>query len=174
MARQSILDILSTADDPRAAALSNFLPFPFTLDGVACASMEGFLQSLKTKDRETQLAVCQKSGKAAKKTFEGKRENRRWRLTGFLWWKGNGVFRYGRAYQSLLTRAYDALYENPDFRKVLAETYACRLKHSLGKKHKWQTVLTEKEFIAQLDRLRKRYFTDNPRFRIRLPEGKDE
>jgi predicted NAD-dependent protein-ADP-ribosyltransferase YbiA (DUF1768 family) len=29
------------------ASLSNFAPHPFTIDGVECASMEGFLQSLK-------------------------------------------------------------------------------------------------------------------------------
>ena len=32
-----------------SSALSNFAPHEFELDGVKCASMEGFLQSLKFK-----------------------------------------------------------------------------------------------------------------------------
>lgn len=37
-----------------SAALSNFAPHPFTIDGIQCNSMEGFLQSLKFKDEEMQ------------------------------------------------------------------------------------------------------------------------
>ena len=33
-----------------SAALSNFTPHPFVIDGIECASIEGFLQSLKFKD----------------------------------------------------------------------------------------------------------------------------
>ncbi len=36
------------------------------MDAVACASMEGFLQSLKYADVDTQKAICQLSGKEAK------------------------------------------------------------------------------------------------------------
>lgn len=44
------LDIGSGKDYP-SNALSNFAPHPFIIDGVECNSMEGFLQSLKFKDR---------------------------------------------------------------------------------------------------------------------------
>lgn len=40
------LDIHSGHDYP-SGALSNFAPHPFVLDGVECASMEGFLQALE-------------------------------------------------------------------------------------------------------------------------------
>ena len=53
-----------------SAALSNFAPHPFTIDGVECASMEGFLQSLKYKEPDMQIEVCKLVGKAAK--FKGK------------------------------------------------------------------------------------------------------
>lgn len=42
----NVMDIKSGCGYP-ASALSNFAPHPFVLDGVYCASMEGFLQSLK-------------------------------------------------------------------------------------------------------------------------------
>jgi predicted NAD-dependent protein-ADP-ribosyltransferase YbiA (DUF1768 family) len=57
-------------------ALSNFAPHPFILDGVECASMEGFLQSLKFKNPDMQRHVCTLVGKAAK--FKGK---------GKKWWR---------------------------------------------------------------------------------------
>lgn len=38
------MDIRSGKDYP-SSALSNFAPHPFEIDGVKCASMEGFLQS---------------------------------------------------------------------------------------------------------------------------------
>jgi len=41
------MDIKSGVGYP-ASSLSNFSPHPFVLDGVQIASMEGFLQSLKT------------------------------------------------------------------------------------------------------------------------------
>lgn len=40
------MDIGSGTGFP-TAALSNFAPHPFIIDGVECNSMEGFLQSLK-------------------------------------------------------------------------------------------------------------------------------
>ena len=49
-----------------SSALSNFSPHPFVLDGIECASMEGFLQSLKFKNPDMQREVCKLVGKAAK------------------------------------------------------------------------------------------------------------
>ena len=51
------LDIKAKAPFP-AGALSNFAMHAFTFDGVACASMEGFLQSLKIEDVSEQTRVC--------------------------------------------------------------------------------------------------------------------
>ena len=56
------MDIGSGTGYP-AAALSNFAPHAFMLDGVECASMEGFLQALKFSNPDMQREVC-KSVKA--------------------------------------------------------------------------------------------------------------
>jgi predicted NAD-dependent protein-ADP-ribosyltransferase YbiA (DUF1768 family) len=45
------MDIGSGSGFP-SAALSNFAPHPFVIDGVECNSMEGFLQSLKFSNPE--------------------------------------------------------------------------------------------------------------------------
>ena len=52
------MDIGSRAGYP-ASALSNFAPHRFIFDDVECASMEGFLQSLKFKSPEMQKEVCE-------------------------------------------------------------------------------------------------------------------
>lgn len=62
------MDIGSGNNYP-SAALYNFSPHPFIIDGVECASMEGFLQSLKFKNPDMQIEVCKLVGKAAK--FKG-------------------------------------------------------------------------------------------------------
>ncbi len=51
------MDIGSGTGYP-SASLSNFAPHAFVIDGVECASMEGFLQSLKFQDPEMQKHVC--------------------------------------------------------------------------------------------------------------------
>lgn len=65
------MDIGSGTGYP-SAALSNFAPHAFTIDGIECASMEGFLQSLKFENPEIQRQVCTLVGKAAK--FKGKKK----------------------------------------------------------------------------------------------------
>lgn len=143
------MDIGSGAGYP-AANLSNFHPHPFVIDGVACNSMEGFLQSLKFESVEMQEYVCTLVGKAAK--FKGKKKN--WWRTQTLYWRGVAIKRDSQEYQDLLDRAYAALNENSAFRKALEATGTASLTHSIGKNDIHQTVLTAKEFCSRLMKLR--------------------
>jgi predicted NAD-dependent protein-ADP-ribosyltransferase YbiA (DUF1768 family) len=133
-----------------ASALSNFAPHPFIIDGVECASMEGFLQSLKFKNPEMQKEVCKLVGKAAK--FKGKKK--KWWREQTLFWQGHPIKRDSEEFQLLLTKAFDALFENDGFRNALKATNNSTLTHSIGKNDIHRTVLTEREFIHQLNRLR--------------------
>ena len=133
-----------------SAALSNFTPHPFVIDGVACASMEGFLQSLKFKEPAMQVEVCKLVGKAAK--FKGKKK--KWWRTQTLYWKGVEYKRDSEEYQELLDRAFDALAENTSFQKALLATNNATLTHSIGKSKIQETVLTKQEFCSRLTRIR--------------------
>lgn len=135
-----------------SGALSNFAPHPFVLDGVECASMEGFLQSLKFKSPDMQVHVCTLVGKKAK--FKGK--GKKWWRTGILYWRGQEIDRYGKEYQDLLDRAFEALFGNTKFHKALAATGSAVLTHSIGKNDPKKTVLTTSEFCGRLTRLRER------------------
>ena len=149
-----MIDIYSKGEYP-ANVLSNFYPNSFELDGVHCASMEGFLQSLKFYSRKKQKKICKLSGIAAKSsanTFI----NIRWKLTQSLYWQGVRYRRSSSEYTQLVTRAFDSIYNNPEFKRALVSTGNVNIKHSIGKQNKKDTVLTEKEFIEQLYRLRRK------------------
>lgn len=143
------MDIGSGAGYP-SAALSNFAPHPFVIDGVLCNSMEGFLQSLKFKDLGMQEQVCLLVGKAAK--FKGKKK--KWWREQRLYWRGVEYDRAGEEYQLLLDRAFLALSTNEGFAKALAATGSAELTHSIGKTKITETVLTRSEFCRRLTRLR--------------------
>ena len=133
-----------------AGTLSNFAPHGFVVDGIECASMEGFLQSLKFSSQEMQIEVCKLIGKAAK----SKGSSKDWRQKQTLYGKGKAYKRDSEEYQKLLDKAYKQLAKNEGFKKALLATGNATLTHSLGKKKKSETVLTTKEFTSRLTRLR--------------------
>lgn len=143
------MDIGSGSGYPESN-LSNFHPHAFIVDDVKCASMEGFLQSLKFKSPEMQIHVCTLVGKGAK--FKGKKK--KWFRTQTLWWKGIEIDRHGEEYQELLDKAYKELSKNRGFRRALLKTHNATLKHSMGKNKKNETVLTVSEFCSRLTRIR--------------------
>lgn len=144
------LDIKSKAPWP-AGALSNFAAHAFTIDGIACASMEGFLQSLKIADAAEQARVCTLVGEIA----QGTGQAYDWRPSQTLWWRGEAYLRRSPDYQTLLDRAYQALHDQSQaFREALAATGGMPLAHSVGKDDPAQTVLTVDEMISRLGRLR--------------------
>lgn len=151
--QDTVLDIMSKAEQP-LNILSNFHPNEFELDGIQCASMEGFLQSLKTNDPDEQIRVCALNGATAKLYFAHTWKNLRWKLTGVLCWKGQKIKRTSRAYELLLDRAYAALAENPQFAAALLATGDAVLVHSIGKHNRRLTVLTEAEFVSRLMNIR--------------------
>ena len=155
MNEQKTIDIISKGEYP-SGVLSNFHPREFFVDGVKCASMEGFLQSLKTKNVSDQEKICALTGKEAKNYFHRKWNNLRWRLTGNLYWRGKIIKRKGEEYQALLLRAYDEMAKDEEFRLALKATENAVLIHSIGKQSERKTVLTESEFIFQLVRIREK------------------
>ena len=133
-----------------AAALSNFSPHPFVIDDIECASMEGFLQSLKFSNPDMQKEVCKMVGKQAK--FKGKKK--KWHKTQTLYWQGQEIKRNSEEYQQLLDRAFKALAANESFKKALLATGNATLTHSIGKNKQSETVLTKSEFCSRLMKIR--------------------
>ncbi len=147
--RGKAIDIWSKSPYP-ANVLSNLYPNAFLMDGVTCASMEGFLQSLKYASIDTQKAICQLSGKEAKNMT-----NNLWQETQQVYWQGTTINRQSDAFQQLIQRAYQALYEqNEVFRNALLATRDKKLYHSNGEPNPYKTILTEQELCSVLMNLR--------------------
>lgn len=149
--KEITMDIGSGSGYP-SSNLSNFSPHGFVVDGVECASMEGFLQSLKFQDPEMQKHVCTLVGKAAK--FKGKKK--KWWKTQTLYWQGEAIPRDSERYQELLDKAFNALAENSSFKRALLATQNATLTHNMGKKKPSETVLTKNEFTSRLTAIRSR------------------
>ena len=130
--------------------LSNFAPNGFTIDGVECASMEGFLQSLKFKNPDMQVEICKLVGIGAKRA--GAKKD--WRKTQTLYWRGVEYKRDSQEYQDLLDRAYNELSKNTAFQRALLATGNANLTHSIGKNKISETVLTKQEFCSRLMSIR--------------------
>ena len=136
-----------------SSALSNFAPHPFVLDGVQCASMEGFLQSLKFDKLHIQIEVCKLVGKSAK--FRGKARTKNWQRVQKLWWKGVEFARDSEYYQRLLDRAYMHMcLQSESFRNALIASGDAVFTHTIGRNNPKETVLTQSEFCSRLTYLR--------------------
>lgn len=116
--------------------------------------MEGFLRSLAEKDSSIQKIICSYSNLPAYKLKFGLDD---WRPTQILYWQGNEISRYSTDYQELLTKAYDALFENHLFKKLLKGTIGKYLIHSIGNDLICESLLTEAEYRYQLNRLRDKF-----------------
>jgi predicted NAD-dependent protein-ADP-ribosyltransferase YbiA (DUF1768 family) len=136
-----------------AGALSNFAPHPFIFRNIPCNSMEGFLQGLKFKNADMQTHTCSLVGRAAK--AHGRNKN--WQTTQTLWWQGEPIKRESDEYQDLLDEAFNAMFDqNKKAQKALLATKNAKLKHSIGRSKKNETVLTTQEFCSRLMSIRSR------------------
>lgn len=82
-----------------------------------------------------------------------------------LLWQGQEIDRFGAEYQELLNKAYDAVFENKEFREALRASGKRTFIHSMGKNDPRQTVLTEKELCDQLYILRNKLLKQNKKHR---------
>lgn len=157
-----MIDIYSKGEYP-ANSLSNFAEHPFTLDGMAIVSMEGFLQALKYRCPKKQAQICSLSGKQAKRAGKHKYL---WRMTKTVFWNGQRLHLLSDELQLLIDRAYQAMYEqNPEFQQALLDTGGEELAHTIGKTRADKTILTEYQFVQHLYRLRCRQ--NNPSQHLR-------
>ena len=144
------MDVSSRGKYP-ANKLSNFAGHRFEIDGVVCNSMEGFLQALKFKSPEMQVEVCKLVGFGAKK----KGSNKNWQQSQTLYWQGQEINRQSDEYQTLITRAYDCMFDQSDsFRRALSAAGDAKLTHKMGRNKPAETVLTTNEFISRLNACR--------------------
>lgn len=153
-----MIDIRGDSKNRVAARLSNFTERHFTFRRVKCACIEGILQSLKCQEIRMQRMLCEFDGRAAQKCGQ---DFNSWKKNQVLWWDGIGYIRSSHEYVHLITRVYDAVYEqDASFKEDLLALGHDEIQHSIGKSDMSDTVLTEVEMIHQLNRLRIRALAD--------------
>lgn len=146
-----MIDIHSSAPYP-ANVLSNFYPKSFLMDDINFGSIEGFLQGLRCKDPIKQLECFYLCGIAAKK--EGLKYPIS-KKTQTLYYQGKQINRHSPAYKNLVNEAFLCCFEqNEIFRKALDDTKGHELIHSIGKNDPFETILTNDEFLWNLNALR--------------------
>lgn len=132
--------------------LSNLFPHEFKFGGITFASMEGFLQSLKTNDLAAITTLSSLHGVAAWR--EGQKYNN-WKKSQTLYFLGKTYARESREYEYLIISAYNALFNTYKYLRVaLRESLPRTLTHSVGKTDPRDSVLTQGEYIGNLERLR--------------------
>jgi hypothetical protein len=132
--------------------LSNLMPYRFKLDDLECASMEGFLQSIKFSDPVMSTTLRAMHGVAA---FKKGQEGNDWKFKQILFWNGSSYPRTSLSYKLLIERAYDALFDqNVMYRDALRITNDAVLTHKIGKTDQTDTTLTQVEYLYNLYRLR--------------------
>lgn len=132
--------------------LSNLFPYPFIYDGIGYASMEAFFGTIRTPDEQKKKNMLDKSGFLV----WGLGHQSDWKVRQVVYYKGREIDRHSVEYDELINGAFDALFGNYDFRNALRESAGCKLMHSIGKSDKRKTLLTKREFVSQLYRLRNR------------------
>ena len=148
-----MINIISTAAGPEAI-LSNFAPTPFLLDGVECASVEGFIQGLKEPKPDRQRRICLRHGFEAKRASSRKR-NKKLRESGVVWWQENAIPFQSEAYYALIERAIRAKFDHNELaRHVLQATGEAELIHDTGKPEAPHTSLPAERFIGILTKIR--------------------
>jgi hypothetical protein len=133
--------------------LSNLFPYQFEMDGFIIESWEGFIQSLKTPNLSDKINLWKLHGYQAWKQGQ----QIKWWEKQEVYWIDEPIDRHSKKYTELLTKSYDRLFEcNKEFREALIDSLPYKLDHSKGKTDKHQTLLTKKEYLYQLERLRKK------------------
>lgn len=133
--------------------LSNLYPYKFEMDGIEFKSFEGFIQSLRTPDINIKKKLWNKSGFYAWKSGQ----NIDWETKQKIYWVTTPIDRNSEDFDALMTKAYDALFKNEDFKQALRESLPYKLDHTIGTSNKSSTLLTKKEFLYQLNRLRNKF-----------------
>lgn len=145
------IDIRFTGEPGLGRRLSNLYPYEFDFDGTHYASIEAFFGTLRTSSLTAKQKLYTTFGMNS--WYMG-HEHMTWYSTQTVDYKGKTIDRHSVEYDDLITTAFDALFTNEDFKEALRESGDCKLTHTIGKTAKGKTLLTRKEFIGHLNRLR--------------------
>lgn len=150
---EAVADIdIAVANRYPGKIVSNIEENAFVLDGVACTSMESFLQSLKYKNEAEQITVCNMNGKLAQSA--GCRKLM-WRFFRKVYWKSKVYKLQSDEFHKLIDRAFEEMYwQNSVYRQALSDLKNAKITYSIPQEQSKHAVLSEYEICRRLDMLR--------------------
>lgn len=145
--RRSLELWISSSGSGLASRLHNWQKRHFIFDDVACESLEGVFQSLKFSNPIVQEEICGLSGRDA---YEAGKDPG-WKKTQTLYWRGEAYARESAAYDGLMDRLYQAVYEqDPQFRLDVNLLKGAKLYLKKGSSNKANHVQTRAELFWEL------------------------
>ena len=146
-----VVNVISRGKWP-ANVISNFAAIAFDFRGAHCASIEGFIQSLKFSDPKEQMEVCLLSGKEAKRRGRAKAKT----MTKLeIWWAGEEFTFQSDDHFDLIEQALRAKFsQSEEAQEALLATGEAELVHNLGRPEPRLSSLPAKKFVAMLTKIR--------------------
>lgn len=129
-------------------------PIRFEIDGIQCASLDGFLESLKFEKEADQKSISKYVGNSAKKRGQNKDHPGNKKANRILYWQGKTFKRNSKEFDALINRVFKEMAKNKIWRAALMLTEDEDFTHSKGKTNKKDTILTQKELTDNLKELR--------------------
>lgn len=129
-------------------------PVRFEIDGMQCASLDGFIESLKFEKIKDQKNITKRVGNDAKKRGIQKDNLGNQTASRKVFWQGESFNRNSKKFKDLLSRVFREMAKNPNYQAALMATEDSDFTHSKGKTNKKDTLLTKKELIENLQELR--------------------
>lgn len=129
-------------------------PVRFEIDGVKCASLDGFVESLKFERIIDQKNISKRVGNDARKRGIEKDNPGNQKADRMLYWQGDTFKRNGKTFNRLLARVFREMAKNARYQAALMATQDADFRYPKGKTNKKDTVLTKKELTDNLKKLR--------------------
>lgn len=129
-------------------------PVRFEIDGVECAGLDGFIESLKFESIKDQKNVTRFVGQAAKDRGKNKDNPGNQKADRIIYWQGRSFKRNSKEFDALLNRVFRQMALNKRWQAALIATENSDFSHSKGKSFKKDTLLTRNELIKNLKDLR--------------------
>ena len=129
-------------------------PVRFEIDGVECASLDGFVESLKFERIIDQKNVTKRVGEDAREQGKNQDNPANQIADRILHWQGRTFKRNSKEFDKLLARVFREMAKNARYQEALLITQDVDFRHPKGKIAKKDTILTRKELTDNLKKLR--------------------
>ena len=149
---ENLLNVGFNIRNTQSRIISNLFPYSFYFNGVKVASIESVFQSLKYKNKTLQKMVFKYSG-IESNLIKGASDYN-WRETGYLYFLGKQINRFGKDYENFIDKLYISAVQNKLYKNALLNVGNKHIIHTIGETSTKETLFTQQEFENELNCLK--------------------